>query len=34
MNACFAGDSMEGIYAALERHGGSWAEATLKQLQA
>ena len=34
MDACFAGDSMDGIYAALERHGSSWAEATLKQLQA
>jgi hypothetical protein len=34
MDACLAGDSMEGIYAALQRHGGSWAEATLKQLRA
>jgi hypothetical protein len=33
MDACFAGDSMEGIYAALQQHGSSWAEATLKQLQ-
>lgn len=33
IDTCFAGDSVEAIYSALQRRGGSWADATLAALR-
>lgn len=34
IDACFASDSMEAIYDALQQRRSSWAESVLKQLRA